>query len=41
LRPSESCEFELKVEEESDGEISLEIEFEWYEDEENAELEIG
>ena len=41
LRPSESCEFELKVEEESDGEISLEIEFEWYEDEENEELEIG
>ena len=41
LRPSKSCEFELKVEEESDGEISLEIEFEWYEDEENAELEIG
>ncbi len=41
LRPSETCEFELKVEEEKDGEISLEIEFEWYEDEENQQLEIG
>mgnify|MGYP006281498675 CR=1 FL=1 len=41
LKPSEMCEFELKVEEESDGEISLEIEIEWNETEEEANLEIG
>lgn len=41
LRPSDRCEFELKVEEESDGEMSLEIEVEWYEDGEEANLEIG
>lgn len=41
LRPSETCEFELKVEEEADGEISLELEIEWNETEDTADLEIG
>lgn len=41
LRPSSSCEFEIKVEEETDGELSLEMEIEWYSDGEDADLEIG
>lgn len=41
LKPSRNCEFELKVEEESDGEKSLEIEIEWYGDGQDSELNIG
>ena len=41
VKPSERPELEVKVEEESDGEISLEVEIEWKEGEESSGLEIG
>lgn len=41
LRPSNSCEFEIKVEEETDSELSLEMEIEWDSNGDEADLEIG
>ncbi|MEF8880249.1 MAG: amphi-Trp domain-containing protein [Candidatus Nanohaloarchaea archaeon] len=41
LTPSAQPEFEIKVEEESDGDISLEMEIEWNKKDESTDLEIG
>lgn len=41
LSPSSSCEFEIKVDEETDGELSLEMEIEWNRNGDEADLEIG
>lgn len=42
LRPSDRSEFEVKVEEEQDGEISLELEIEWNDQEtQNEGLEVN
>jgi len=40
LHPSENLEFELEVEKETQGEISLQVEVEWSEKEENS-VRIG
>lgn len=41
LHPPETAELEIKVEEESDGELSLEIEVEWNPSKTSDEIEIG
>lgn len=40
LKPADQVEFELDVEEESDGEISIEIELEWPKNAQKGDVEI-
>jgi amphi-Trp domain-containing protein len=41
LTPSERAEFELEVDEETDGDISIEMEIEWAEERQGEELELN
>jgi len=41
LRPADNVEFELDVEEETDGDRSIEVEIEWSENSKNEEVEIN
>ncbi|MFB6193385.1 MAG: amphi-Trp domain-containing protein [Candidatus Nanohaloarchaea archaeon] len=40
LQPGRRVEFEIEVEEEADGDTSLEIDIEWIRDEEGSDIEI-